>query len=148
MAYFKSFINWYIPMAVFKKRCTKRTFFNLVIIDWARFSLASSSLQRVWCHALISGSRTAPCVSGKTNSRMTVPFTLSVSRFDQLLAYLLDFGPYSFVSLSQPVRYMSFQTQRDLAAHACLQGERSEAKVSHPLPSMPKAFRSLLQTTL
>ena len=103
MAYIKSLINWHIPMAVFKKRCTKRAFFNLVI-DWACFSLASFSLQRVWCRALISGSRTAPCVSGKTNSRMTVPFTLTVSRFDQLLAYLLDFGPYSLVSLSQPVR--------------------------------------------
>ena len=102
MAYIKSLINWYIPMAVFKKRCTKRDFLNLVI-DWACFSLASFSLQRVWCRALISGSRTAPCVSGK-NDRMTVPFTLTVSRFDQLLAYLLDFGPYSFVSLSQPVR--------------------------------------------
>ena len=97
-----SLINWHIPTAAFKKRCTKRDFFNLVI-DWACFSLASFSLQRVWCRALISGSRTAPCVSGK-NDRMTVPFTLTVSRFDQLLAYLLDFGPYSFVSLSQPVR--------------------------------------------
>ena len=97
MAYIKSLINWHIPMAVFKKRCTKRDFLNLVI-DWACFSLASFSLQRVWCRALISGCRTAPCVSGK-NDRMTVPFTLTVSRFDQLLAYLLDFGPYSFVSL-------------------------------------------------
>ena len=87
MAYIKSLINWHIPMAVFKKRCTKRDFFNLVI-DWACFSLASFSLQRVWCRALISGCRTAPCVSGK-NDRMTVPFTLTVSRFDQLLAISL-----------------------------------------------------------
>ena len=82
MAYIKSLINWHIPMAVFKKRCTKTPFLNLVI-DWACFSLASFRLQRVWCRALISGSRTAPCVSGKTNSRMTVPFTLTVNRFDQ-----------------------------------------------------------------
>ena len=59
MAYIKSLINWHIPMAVFKKRCTKRDFLNLVI-DWACFSLASFSLQRIWCRALISGCRTAP----------------------------------------------------------------------------------------
>ena len=41
MAYFKSLINWYIPMAVFKKRRKKRSFVNLVV-DWMCFSLASS----------------------------------------------------------------------------------------------------------
>ena len=45
MVYIKNLINWHIPMAVFKKRCTK-------VIDWACFSLASFSLQRVYGAAL------------------------------------------------------------------------------------------------
>ena len=68
------------------------------------------SLERVWCRALINGSRTAPCVAGKTNSGMIV------SRCGQLLVYLSDFGPSSFVSLSQPFRKVSLQTQRGLTA--------------------------------
>ena len=35
--------------------------------------LASFSLERRWCCALIGCSRTAPCVAEKTNSGMTVP---------------------------------------------------------------------------
>ena len=35
--------------------------------------LASFSLERQWCRALICDSRTSPCVAGKTNSEMTVP---------------------------------------------------------------------------
>ena len=37
--------------------------------------LASFSLERLWCCALIGCSRTAPCVAEKTNSGMTVPST-------------------------------------------------------------------------
>ena len=40
----------------------------------------------------------------------------TVSRCGQLLVYRPDFGPSSFVSLSQPVRQVSLQTQRGLAA--------------------------------
>ena len=35
--------------------------------------LACFSLERLWCRALINGTRSAPCVAGKTNSGMTVP---------------------------------------------------------------------------
>ena len=68
----------------------------------------------------------------------------TVSRCGQLLVYLLDFGPSSFVFLSQPVRQVYLQTQRGLLALPA-----SKQNVLRPrfpiraLMSMPKALRSL-----
>ena len=50
--------------------------FFLLFLAWLTFiafkhALASFSLERRWCSALIGGSRTAPCVAEKTNSEMT-----------------------------------------------------------------------------
>ena len=76
--------------------------------------LAGFSLERVWCRALINGTRRAPCVAGKTNSGMTVPFAQwadVVSRCGLPGSRLS-----SFISLSQPVRHVSLQTRKGLAA--------------------------------
>ena len=56
----------------------KRIF--LLFLAWLTFiafkqTLASFSLERLWCSALIGGSRAAPCVAEKTNSGMTIPST-------------------------------------------------------------------------
>ena len=51
----------------------------------------------------------------KHQFRNDSPFR-TVCRCGQLLVYLPDFGPSSFVSFSQPVRQVSLQTQRGLAA--------------------------------
>ena len=72
-----------------------------ILLAWLTFIafkqiLAYFSLERLWCCAMIGGSRTAPCVAEKTN--------------------LPGFGPSSFVSLSQPVRQVYFQTGKGLAA--------------------------------
>ena len=51
----------------------------------------------------------------KDHSGMPVP-SFTVSRFGQLLVYLPEFGPSSFVSLSQPIRQVSLRTPRGLTA--------------------------------
>ena len=96
--------------------------FFLLFLAWLTFiafkhALASFSLERRWCSALIGGSRTAPCVAEKTNSGMTWQ---SLPRSEQMwsvqLIYLPGFGPSSCVSLFQPVRQVYFQTRKGLAA--------------------------------
>ena len=76
--------------------------------------LACFSLERLWCRALINGTRRAPCVAGKTNSGMTVPSAQWAdveSRWGLPRSRL-----FSFISLSQPVRQVSLQTRKGLAA--------------------------------
>ena len=109
-------------------------------------TLASFSLQRLWFRAQIGGTRKAPLVARKTNSGMKVPpiqwanvvscwSICLVSSLPRLSLCLLLFGK------------CSSKTKRPCCT-ACFQAERSEAKVSHPLMSMPKAFRSLSQTSI
>ena len=87
---------------------------------------------KLLCRALTGGPGTAPCVNGKTNSGITVP---SAQLTDVVSCWSISLSS-SFASLSQPFRQVSLQTRRGHAAlHACLQAERSEANVFHPLRS-------------
>ena len=101
---------------------------------------------RLWFRAQIGGTRKAPLVARKTNSGMKVPpiqwanvvscwSICLVSSLPRLSLCLRLFGK------------CSSKTKRPCCT-ACFQAERSEPKVSHPLMSMPKAFRSLSQTSI
>ena len=126
--------------------------FFLLFLAWLTFIafkhiLASFSLERRWCSALIGGSRTAPCVAEKTNSGMTwqsLPRSEQMWSVAGLSPWFRAFLVCLFVSACSA---SVFSNSERPCCTACLQAERSEAKVSHPLISMTKAFRSLLQTS-
>ena len=109
-------------------------------------TLASFSLQRLWFRGQIGGTRKAPLVARKTKSGIKVPPIQWANVVSCWSICLVSSLPRLSLCLRLFGRCSS-KTKRPRCT-ACFQAERSEANVSHPLMSMPNAFRSLLQTSI